>query len=154
MSRDLEAYMKELLAIPKVARMVYVKHFFVIGEIQLQKPAQTTDQLLTDLISPDTEMDFQMAQPGNSLDNLTEHLRKALNNPNNSYYIEKDAYDPTSRPHRQSYANGPKTIDNSMSLSMARDNEASPEPSDPSAMILDLIDSEPAEQEDPFALKF
>lgn len=58
MTRDLENYMRDLLAIPKVARMVFVKHFFTIGELSMQKPAQTTDELLTNLISPDTEMDF------------------------------------------------------------------------------------------------
>lgn len=93
--------------------------------------------------------------PGNSLDNLTDQLRRALNPANSSfmntsYQIDQDAFEP-SRPHRQSYANGPKTVDNSMSMS---NHEASPEIALPTEAILDLIDSDSADQEDPFALKF
>lgn len=58
MTRELESYMRELLRVPKVARMIYVRHFFIMGEVNMQRPTQTTDQILTNLISPDTEMDF------------------------------------------------------------------------------------------------
>jgi hypothetical protein len=43
-------------------------------------------------------------------------------------------------------------VDNSLSISLR--NEASPEQSDLHGEILNMIDSDPNDQEDPFALKF
>lgn len=56
-------------------------------------------------------MDFSR-EPGNSLENLAEHLRKAMN-PNVSY-VHEEAYDPN-HAHHQSYTNGARSNDMSLS---------------------------------------
>lgn len=37
MREELQTYMQELLKIPKVARMLFVRHFFMINEVQIQR---------------------------------------------------------------------------------------------------------------------
>jgi hypothetical protein len=60
MTHDLESYLQALVKIPKIARMIYVKHFFIVGELEARPSTQTTDEILNNLISPDTEMDFHV----------------------------------------------------------------------------------------------
>ena len=78
--------------------------------------------MLTNLIDPENDLDFPAVSEQiatSSLDNLTDHLRRALNNNNHntSYQISEGDYDPE-RNARQSYANGPRTVSNSLIASM------------------------------------
>jgi hypothetical protein len=93
-------------------------------------------------------MDFSREPLGNSLDNLTEHLRKAMN-PNNVSYVHEEAYDPNYA-HHQSYTNISRSNDISLSQSMNMEFSPSgekPENNDVATNILAMLeqDNEPVE---------
>lgn len=86
--------MQSLISIPKVARMVSIKQFFLLGEIQMRKASVDMHNLS---LSPENY-------------NFNDSKRMSASpNANVSYYnIIEDAYEPN-RNQRQSYCNGPES---------------------------------------------